>query len=140
MKTITDESYEIINNFLWEDTNEDIIKIEDAVKLNKEFWNKFSIEWYFHPYKKYKENNLVNNWDIYCLWETLYESILLWWFNYFKDRLLEKFWIILNLWYYDYSYKSDNGAFKNTIDKIDEKLLIELKNDSICNYFLNKFL
>lgn len=134
---ITNDAADIINEYiLSSDSWETISSIEDAVQLNKEFDNKFDINAYYHPYRKY--NDELNNWDIYCLWETLYESIILWWFNYFKEQL---WWFNRHLtyWYYDYLYRYDKWQLQEVFNMLSEEEQLKLYNDPICKYYIHKF-
>jgi hypothetical protein len=72
------------------------------------------------------------------LWETLYESMLLWWFNYFKDKL-KSYDLFLTYWYDDYRYKHDNWELKEAIYLLTIEESIQLMDDPICNYFIHKF-
>lgn len=134
---ITNEAADIINHYLY-DVSETISSIEDAVQLNKEFNNQFDISAYLHPYTKYKYDNTLDNWQVYCLWETLYESMLLWWFNYFDNKLWE-YERYVNHWYYDYLYRYDNWELQKHIDSLTNEQSIQLMDDPICNYFIHKF-
>lgn len=134
---ITNEAADIINHYL-DDVSETISSIEDAVQLNKEFNNAFDIDAYFNPNKIYKKKEFKYNLDVYCLWETLYESILLRWFNYFKDKI-PSYNMILQYWYYDYLYKYDKWELQEAIDLLTTEESIQLMDDPICNYFIHKF-
>jgi hypothetical protein len=72
------------------------------------------------------------------LWETLYESMLLWWFNYFDNKLWE-YERYVNHWYYDYLYRYDNWELQRHIDSLTTEESIQLMDDPICNYFIHKF-
>ena len=134
---ITNEAADIINHYL-DDVSETISSIEDAIQLNKEFNNQFDIDAYLHPYRKYKGDDTLDNWQVYCLWETLYESILLYWMNHFKDKL-KSYDLFLTYWYYDYSYKYDNWELQEAIDLLTTEESIQLMDDPICNYYIHKF-
>ena len=134
---ITNEAADIINHYL-DDVSETIQSIEDAIQLNKEFNNKFDIDAYLHPYRKYKDDNTLDNWQVYCLWETLYDSILEWWYMHFR-KVLWTYWKHLNNWYYDYLYRYDNWELQEHIDSLTTEQNIQLIDDPICNYFIHKF-
>ena len=134
---ITNEAIDIINHYL-NDVSETISSIEDALQLNKEFNNLFDIDAYLNNYKKYKDYNILDNGKIYCLWETLYESILLWGFNYFSYKLWE-YEIYLNHWYYDYLYKYYKWELQRHMDSLTTEQIIKLIDDHICKYFIHKF-
>ena len=134
---ITNKAADIINHYL-DDVSETISSIEDAVQLNKEFNNQFDIDAYLHPYRKYKGDNTLDNWQVYCLWETLYESMLLWWFNYFDNKLWE-YERYVNHWYYDYLYRYDNWELQRHIDSLTNEEQLQLMDDPICNYYIHKF-
>lgn len=125
---ITNEAADIINHYL-DSVSETISTIEDAVQLNKEFNNQFDINRYYNYW--YEPNS------IHALWETLYESILLWWFNYFDDKLWE-YKRYINHWYYDYRYKHDNWELQRHIDSLTTEEQLQLMDDPICNYFIHK--
>ena len=118
---ITNEAADVINDYLKQETGETISSIEDAVQLNKEFNNKFNLDLCNHD-----------------LWDTLYESILLEWFNYFDDKLWE-YERYVNHWYYDYLYKYDNWELQKHIDSLTTEQSIKLIDDPICKYFIHKF-
>ena len=134
---ITNEAADIINHYL-DDVSETISSIEDAIQLNKEFNNQFDIDAYLHPYRKYKGDDTLDNWQVYCLWETLYESILLYWMNHFKDKL-KSYDLFLTYWYYDYYYKYDKWELQEAIDLLTIEESIQLMDDPICNYYIHKF-
>ncbi len=134
---ITNEAVDIINHYL-DDVSETISSIEDAIQLNKEFNNAFDIDAYYHPYRKYKDDNTLTNRDVYCIWETLYESILLRWFWIFKNKV-QSYNIILQYWYYDYYYKYDKWELQECIDLLTTEEQLILMDDCICNYFIHKF-
>ena len=118
---ITNEAVDVINDYIKQEAWETISSIEDAVQLNKEFNNKFDLD-------------LCN----YDLWDTLYESILLEWFNYFDDKLWE-YERYLNHWYYDYLYKYDEWELQRHIDSLTNEEQLQLMDDCICKYFIHKF-
>lgn len=124
---ITNEAADIIHRILSDNTCESISTIEDSVQLNKEFNNQFDINTYFNWFN-----------EQYCLWETLYESILLWWFKYFKDKV-QSYNMILQYWYYDYLYRYDKWELQEAIDLLTTKESIQLMDDPICNYYIHKF-
>lgn len=134
---ITNEAVDIINHYL-DDVSETISSIEDAIQLNKEFNNKFDIDAYLHPYRKYKDDNTLDNWQVYCVWETLYESILLFWFNYFDNKLWE-YNKYLNYDYYDYLYRYDKWELQRHIDSLTTEEQLQLMDDCICKYFIHSF-
>lgn len=118
---ITNEAADVINDYLKQEAGETISSIEDAVQLNKEFNNKFNLDLCNHD-----------------LWDTLYESILLEWFNYFDNKLWE-YERYVNHWYYDYLYKYDNWELQKHIDSLTTEQSIKLIDDPICKYFIHKF-
>ena len=134
---ITNEAADIINHYL-DNVLESIKTIEDAIQLNKEFNNAFDIDAYLHPYTKYKDDDTLDNWQVYNLWETLYESILLYWFWIFTNKIRLFGWL-LKYWYYDYLYKYDNWELQSVINKLTTEESIQLMNDPICNYYIHKF-
>lgn len=134
---ITNWAADIINHYLY-DVSESISSIEDAIQLNKEFNNQFDIDAYLNPYRKYKDDNTLDNGQIYCLWETLYDSILERWFNYFDDKLWE-YERYVNHWYYDYLYQYDNWELQRHMDSLTTEEQLQLMDDCICKYFIHKF-
>lgn len=118
---ITNEAADVINDYLKQESGETISSIEDAVQLNKEFNNKFNLDLCNHD-----------------LWDTLYESILLEWFNYFDNKLWE-YERYVNHWYYDYIYRCDNWELQRHMDSLTTEEQLQLMDDCICKYFINKF-
>lgn len=134
---ITNEAADIISHYL-DDVSETISSIEDAVQLNKEFNNQFDIDAYLHPYRKYKGDNTLNNWQVYFSSERIYDAILLWWFWIFKNKL---WWFsrYLTYWYYDYYYRYDKWELQRHIDSLTTEEQLQLMDDCICKYFIHKF-
>lgn len=118
---ITNEAADVINDYLKQEAGETISSIEDAVQLNKEFNNKFDLDLCNHD-----------------LWYTLYESILLEWFNYFKYKI-QSYNIILQYWYYDYLYRYDKWELQECIDRLTTEEQLQLMDDPICKYFIHQF-
>ena len=134
---ITNEVADIINHYL-DDVSETIQSIEDAIQLNKEFNNTFDIHAYLHPYRKYKDDNTLDNWQVYNLWETLYESEILWGFWIFTNKIRLFGWL-LKYWYYDYLYRYDKWELQECIDRLTTEEQLQLVDDCICNYYIHKF-
>ena len=139
MKQISNEVADILNEYiLAEDSYETIQTLEDAINLNWIFNNAYDIDAHYHPYRKYKYDDTLNNWDVYWLWETLYESMIIWWFWYFRDKFI---WLnkTIQCWYSDYLYHNDELELQKVFDMLSNEEQLSLYRDPVCKYYIELF-
>ena len=127
---LTTQELDVIELFLqWQ--WESIQSIQKAVLLNNECWWEYNYEWFFW---------LDNKWW-YIEWETLYESIILLYWNKFIRLMTERYKCnIDNYWYYD--YQSDalcRAELQWRIDILYEQELEEIHKIPYARYFLYNF-
>jgi hypothetical protein len=118
---LSTKELDVIEMFL-EQHWESIKSIQHTVYLNNECWWEYIFDKYFDS-DEYQ----------FHLWESLYESIMLWYFNKFKSLLN------LNFWYYDYSYWFNKEELEQKIDIMSDEQKEVISNISYAMYFIRKF-
>ena len=127
---LTTQDLDVIELFL-EKQWESISSIQHAVLLNNECWWEYNYGRYFW----------YNWWWEYTEWETLYESIKMWYWNKFIKLMTERYKCnIDNYWYYN--YQSDalcRAELQWRIDILSEEELEEIHKITYAKYFLYEF-
>lgn len=120
---------DVIEMFLNEQW-ECISAIQQAILLNDECWWLYKYEWYFWLEE-----------DRYVEWDTLYESIKIWYWTKFIRLMIEKYKCdISSYWYYDYiSDELCKAEFQWRIDILSKKDIGEISKIPYVRYFLYMF-
>ena len=123
---LSTQELDVIDLFL-EGQCESVSFIQQTVHLNNECWWLYNYEWYFLD-------------EDYRTWETLYESILLWYWKKF-DYFMWEYKCYINHWYYDYLYNhcNDRNELQRYLDSLTKEQAIEIYNTPYAMYFIRKF-
>lgn len=123
---LTTQELDVIE-LLLEEQWESISSIQRTVLLNNECWWEYDYEWYFSD-------------EDYRTWESLYESILLYYWNKFDDLMWDKYKCYINHWYYDYLYDELlRVEIQWLLDILTKKEIEELSEIPYVRYFLYMF-
>lgn len=124
------QELDVIELFLQEQW-ESISSIQHSVLLNNECWWLYKYEWYFW---------LDDRWW-YNEWESLYESIKMWYWTKFIRLIVEKYKCdISSYWYYDYiSDELCIAELQWRIDILSIEELEEIHKIPYVRYFLYMF-